>query len=155
MDNFPIATLAQQESPIHRAISNSQVKFSFIALKDLAAASATVLEEREKHFYAQYPLVSAGPHSYEEVVAIVEKEMGKQIRIQQIPYAEAVEGGMKRIAGTADPDPRTRNGLERLVLFYERRGLLGNSNQLAWLLGKSPISYAEWAREKLHGQNLW
>ena len=151
MDTFNVNKLAQQGHPVYSAAWDPTVEFCFIALKDLAAAAAVVLEQREKHIYAQYPLVSAGPHSYEEVVAIAGKEMGKKIRIEKLPYEEAIASRVRTFMGTEKEkvDPRTMDVLERLVLFYERRGLMGNSNQLEWLLGRKPTTYAEWVRYKL------
>ncbi|KAF2239831.1 NAD(P)-binding protein [Viridothelium virens] len=149
MDTFPVASLAQQESPVWPAPWDPKVQFCFIALKDLAAASAIVLEQREKHMYAQYPLVSAGPHSYEDVIAITGKEMGKAIRIEKTSYEGAIASRVKMLFGTEDCDPGMKDIMERLILYYERRGLLGNSNQLEWLLGRKPTSYAEWVRGNL------
>ena len=149
MDTFPVAQLAEQENAVYHAAWDPSVKFCFIALRDLGRASATVLEQREKHFYAQYPLVSAGPHSYEEVVSIAGEEMGKQIQIQKLPYEEAIGVRLRLLLGIENGDPKVQEILERLVLYYERRGLMGNPNQLEWLLGKKPTTYAEWVRETL------
>ncbi|KAI9693300.1 MAG: hypothetical protein M1822_005296 [Bathelium mastoideum] len=146
LDNIPITALAQQESPVFHAAWDPATRFCFIALRDLAAASAVVFEQRERHLYAQYPLVSTGPHSFEEVMHLLSQELGKPIRIEKMPYEEAVRGRMARMGGD---DPRTKDVTERLVLYYERRGLLGNSNQLVWLLGRPSTTCAEWARDKL------
>ncbi|KAI9695702.1 MAG: hypothetical protein M1820_008465 [Bogoriella megaspora] len=149
MDTFPVAMLAKQEHPVFPAAWDPKIEFSFIALRDLGEASAKVFVERERHFYAQYPLVSAGLHSYEEVVSIAGKEIGKKIAIEKLPYEEAVGSRLKMLTGTNHPNPRTKDTAERMLLFYNRRGLVGNSNQLEWLLERKPTSYAEWVRGKL------
>ena len=36
----------------------------------------------------------------------------------------------------------------RLLVYYNERGLIGNTNVLEMLLGKKPTSYSDWARLK-------
>jgi hypothetical protein len=52
-----------------------------VSLHDLAEAVAKVLNEREAHFYAQYPLCSTLPISDTEIMGVVEKHIGKKIEI--------------------------------------------------------------------------
>ena len=62
MDNLPLPLLWRQtrggEDPVFRTMWSTDVPFPFVTLHDVVEAMRTVLEEREKHFYAQYPLVS-------------------------------------------------------------------------------------------------
>ncbi|KAF2713114.1 hypothetical protein K504DRAFT_461693 [Pleomassaria siparia CBS 279.74] len=60
MDNIPIGLLllASQDDPVFPAAWSTVQPFSWLALADLAHAMRTVLDERERHFYATYPLVS-------------------------------------------------------------------------------------------------
>lgn len=44
-----------------------------------------------------------------------------------------------------------RDATERLVLYYSRRGLKGNSSVLEWLIGRKPTSHAEWTRQIVEG----
>lgn len=85
MEMFPVPLLIQQDNPVYTANWDPTVPFSFVALRDLGEAAAKVLNERETHYFAQYSLVSAGPYPYTEVVKIVGKEIGKEIRIEQRP----------------------------------------------------------------------
>jgi len=49
-----------------------------------------------------------------------------------------------------DPRPDlTRDGAERLVLFYSRHGLPGNPSVLTWLLGRKPRTVEQWIDEEL------
>lgn len=60
----------------------------------------TVLEEREKHFYAQYPLVStAAPLTFEQVMCIA----GERLR-----FEDAVRATLLRLKGTEEVDLRIR-----------------------------------------------
>ena len=62
MDNLPLPLLWRQtrggEDPVFHTMWSTDVPFPFVTLHDVVEAMRTVLEEREKHFYAQYPLVS-------------------------------------------------------------------------------------------------
>jgi hypothetical protein len=49
-----------------------------------------------------------------------------------------------RLKGTEEVDLRTRDAAQRMLLFYNYRGLIGNPNVLNWLIGRKPLSYADW-----------
>ncbi|KAJ9198005.1 hypothetical protein DTO207G8_4433 [Paecilomyces variotii] len=101
--------------------------FSFSIYEDYGEAAAKVFEEREKHYFAQYPLVSTYPTNYKSVVEAASRALGKEIRIERIPFERAV-GMMAQIRGGGPPDAKVQDALERLLLYYNRRGLLGNPN---------------------------
>ncbi|KAF2101837.1 NAD(P)-binding protein [Rhizodiscina lignyota] len=145
MDMFPVPMLVQQSSPIFVANWDPSIPFSFVALRDLGEAGAKVLIEREKHFFAQYPLVSDGPTPYTDVVRHASDAIGKSIKLEQRPFQEAVNFMLDRFFGE-DVPVRARDGMERMLLFYNRRGLVGNSNVLEWLLGRKPTSHEQWMR---------
>lgn len=146
MDMFPMPMLVQQSSPVYAANWDPSVPFSFLALRDLGEAAAKILTERETHYFAQYPLVSDGPIPYTEIVRHASEAMGKEIKLEVKSFQEAVNFMLTRMHGTTDVPARTRDGLERMLLFYNRRGLIGNSNVLEWLLGRKPTSHEQWVR---------
>lgn len=166
MDAYPIAQLVGQYNPSIQTLWKPHMPNSVIALRDLAEASAIVLSEREKHFFVQYPLVSTLPVSDVEIVSAIERHIGNSIEIKTPVFEDGVEsainylfGGkqdaiyagedvdndLRRLAADGDLRPDiTRDEAERLVLFYNRRGLKGNPNVLRWLLGREPTSIEEW-----------
>ncbi|KAJ4364628.1 hypothetical protein N0V83_009224 [Neocucurbitaria cava] len=151
MDNIPIGMLAQQESPVFKAAWSTDLKFSMLALKDLAAVMKTVLEEREKHFYAQYPLTSTNtPLTFGDAMSVISKKLGKEVKIEHLQYKDAVNGLLIRLYGTTEGvDPRSKDAAQRMVLFYDNRGLIGNSNVLEWVLGRKALQFDEWVQRKL------
>ncbi|KAI3323541.1 putative nucleoside-diphosphate-sugar epimerase [Xylariaceae sp. AK1471] len=177
MDAYPIPSLAKSERPSvilwHPNHGNSVV-----SLHDLAEAAAKVLNEREAHFYAQYPLCSTLPISDSELIAVVEKYIGKHIDIQVPSFEARVEmtfqylyGGSKEnvfagnqsgeetasshISPQGDPRPDlVRDAAERLVLFYNNRGLTGSPNVLRWLLGREPTTVDEYVQRELRNAGL-
>lgn len=147
MDLFPLQKLLSQEKPVYEASWNVDVPFSFLDLRDYAEATATVLDQREKHYLAQYSLVSTEqPLTYREFVDIVGKEIGKPVEVIQRPYEEVMESFLNMLFGSDDIDPRTRDATQRLILYYNNHGLRGNSNVLQWLLGRKPTPLAESVR---------
>ncbi|CAO2653701.1 Nn.00g031120.m01.CDS01 [Neocucurbitaria sp. VM-36] len=151
MDNIPVGMLAQQDSPVFKAAWNTDINFSMIALKDLADVMKTVLEEREKHIYAQYPLVSThSPLSFGEAMKTISKETGKNVKIDKLEYKDAVNGLLTRLYGTSEGvDVRSKDAAQRMILFYDTRGLVGNSNVLEWVLGRKAVQFDVWVKGKV------
>lgn len=143
MNMFPIQMLMNQDLPIYTAPYNVDTEMSFIVLGDLGEASARVLEEREKHYLAQYPLSGSMPLPYTQICKIASMKLGKEVQIKQLSYLDGVDAALKMMYGD-DPPARMRDGVERMLLFYNRRGLVGNPNVLKWLLGREPTSPEDW-----------
>jgi len=138
------------ERPVFRAAHSVQTPFSFTSLHDYAEASAKVIKERSKHFYATYQLVSTMPLKYTEYIKSVGEAMGKEIEIQEMSFDEAVGTFSERMFGSRDGGPQfLRDAIERLVLYYNHRGLYSNPNILEWLIGRTGSSPADVARHYL------
>lgn len=150
MDLFPIQEMLSQEKPMYEANWSVDIPFSFLDLQDFGEASAAVLNQREKHYLAQYNLVSTErPLPYREFVGIVSKEIGKTIEVRQKPYEDAVVSFLNMLFGSDNTDPRTRDTAQRIILYYNNHGLRGNSNALQWLLGRKPTPLAESVRMRV------
>ena len=106
-----------QDNPVYPALYDPTVPFSFLALRDFGEASARVVMEREKHYFAMYPLTSTGPMPYIEYVKTVGSEMGKDISIERIPYERAVDKMCEGLLKSKSADQRYRDGPERMLLF--------------------------------------
>ncbi|KAJ5101956.1 hypothetical protein NUU61_004178 [Penicillium alfredii] len=172
MDAYPVAALASQSSPSLERLWNPDVPNSMIALRDLAEAAARVLREGEPHYLAQYPLCSTLPISDTEVVKVIEKHTGKSIAVHVPSFETGVQNVLKFLFGgkqpghyvgelvdqdflspAADGDLRpdiTRDEAERLILFYNRRGLKGSPNVLRWLIQREPTTVDEWVQMQLN-----
>jgi uncharacterized protein YbjT (DUF2867 family) len=163
MDAFPVAMFAQQEKSVMERLWNAEVPNSLIALRDLAEAAAKVLNEQETHYLAEYPLCSTMPLSDAHIATAMTKRIGKEIEVKSPSFDKGVNTLLTYLfgakTGTAaeaaniyaqqqfsedelanEGDLRgdlVRDESERLVLFYNRRGLKGSPNVLRWLLGRS------------------
>lgn len=150
MDMFPAGLLLSQSEPVYRANWNTSIRFSFIALQDLAEAAAKVVGEREKHYMAQYPLCSTHALSYDEVINIVGQEMGKNITVETRTVVEAADALLTLLFGSAEKaHPRARDAAHRMILFYNYHGLKGNPNVLEWLIGRKATTHQSWTRVQI------
>jgi uncharacterized protein YbjT (DUF2867 family) len=149
MDMFSIAKLLSSPDPeVTCTINwNPDVEFTFVALSDLGAAAKVVLEERERHFYTSYELVGTGKLTYREICGIAGEVIGKKVKVEKRGSEEATGALLRMLfAGKeGEINNRTRDGVERLILYYNRRGLVGNKNILTWLIRREPMSWREWA----------
>lgn len=161
LDAYPVADLARQDAPVLEKWWAPQHANSVIALQDLAEATAKVLNEREKHYLAEYPLCSTMPISEIDIVKIISDRIGKKV-VLKTPSFEAgvhrLQSSLFRTTGTkvsslaSEGDSRpdlVRDTVERLILFYNGRGLKGSPNVLRWLLGREPATVEEWVERTL------
>jgi uncharacterized protein YbjT (DUF2867 family) len=145
-ENTPFGLLMSQEKPVYPMAYGPNIQMSFTAIRDMGEVAANVFEQREKHYFAEYPIISTMPMKYSDFLDILGKEMGKPIRIEQKPFEDAVDGLVKRFFRDQEVVPQTVDIVERLLLYYTRRGILGNTFTTKCLLGREPTGCEEWAR---------
>lgn len=150
MDMIPVAKMAKEvgDEVVLPARWDPAVEFSFVAVKDLGAIGAKIVDEGTKHSFATYELCGTVPISYEEVCKIIGEAIGKEVVVEQAGYEEAVSGFLEMAYGD-EVDIYTRDTTERMLLYYNRRGLKGNPNVMTWLLGRKPMGIAEWVKEQI------
>lgn len=147
-----LLALKDATDPIFMAAHDPKVAFSFSCIRDHAEVSVKVIQERERHFYATYQLVSTWPMKYSDYVQSVAEVIGKKIEIKQLPYEETVQLYCKLVFGTQKLNENFRDGPERLLLYYNRRGIVGNPGVLEWLLGRPGTKPAQLARTMLQSR---
>ncbi|KAK4184775.1 hypothetical protein QBC35DRAFT_39561 [Podospora australis] len=153
MDVFPLRIILNQKPAdggpiVYKAAWRPEIKTSFVTLRGQSEAASVVLEERERHLYATYLLVSTPePILYAEFVRRAVAVAGERIEVGYQRYEEAVALYLGILFGGEDKaDPEVRDGLQRTLLYYKHRGLLGSSTQLEWLIGRKGETVEEWAR---------
>ena len=151
IDNFPIKNIKKQENPIFQAHWNPEIKFSFLYLKDLAEITLKIIKEGPKHYYASYQLASTQPMTYTELCSITSKMIKKNINIEQEKFEENYLNFLKQINGNSDGPyhPTMRDAVQRMLLYYNDRGLIVSTNVMTWLLGHEPISVENWLQHTL------
>ena len=156
-DNAMPRMLALMKSPrpVFMAAHNPAVSFSFSCTFDLAQVSAKVIREGSKHYFATYQLVSTWPMKYTEFVESIGKEMGRTIEIQQSPYDEITEKYCELVFGKDQVvDQSMRDGPERLLLYYNSRGIVGNPGTQEWLLNRPGTTPAQLFRRLMDQQGV-
>ncbi|KAL2192579.1 hypothetical protein P885DRAFT_47339 [Corynascus similis CBS 632.67] len=150
MDAFPLRAL--YAPIIYKCAWRPENATSFVTLYDQSEATRVILEERERHFYATYQLVSTpAPISYTEFVQRAVSTAGRKAEVGYRGFEEAMAFYMQIMFGSEEKaDPEVRDGLQRTLLYYNHRGLLGSSTQLEWLVGRKGQTVEEWARSVLY-----
>lgn len=128
------------------AAHNPDVTFSFSCLYDFAEASAKVIQERSRHYFATYQLVSTWPMKYSDYIQEVGSAMGKTVNIKHTPFEEVVDLYTSNVFGRADVDLKFKEGPARMLLYYNGRGLMANPRMTEWLLERPATSPFELAK---------
>jgi uncharacterized protein YbjT (DUF2867 family) len=126
-------------SGIYRVPYPVETRLSLVDLDDVAEAAAIVLTHAG-HSGATYELAGTPPLSQIEIA----ETFGKALRKPVGAEAEAIEDWDHR-ARAAGMDDYSRETLTKMFRAYARDGLKGNPNVLGWLLGRPPVSLADFA----------
>jgi uncharacterized protein YbjT (DUF2867 family) len=114
---------------------------AMIDLYDFAQVVVKVVRERDAHFAATYELTAPGAHSAHDIGAALTSAMGRPIDVKQVSadtYLKAFYGSI------GNEDLRHQHGVFRAIsLWYSQYDFIGNSNVLAWLLGRAPTTLQE------------
>ncbi|OAP63884.1 hypothetical protein AYL99_03111 [Fonsecaea erecta] len=162
MDNFLGQLLSQQQQKQKDPVTftapfNPAVPMSFTALRDHAEVAVKVVRERARHFFATYQLVSTRPMTTAAYADAVVAVLGRRVDIKRLPLEQAADAFVRMTWGSPaasdddddDVDQTYRDAPERMLLYYNSRGLLGNPGVLEWLLGREPTTPADLARLRL------
>ncbi|MEE8523377.1 MAG: NmrA family NAD(P)-binding protein [Thermoanaerobaculia bacterium] len=110
-------------------------RLSLVDLEDVAEVAAKVLTE-DGHAGAIYELCGREALDQQEVAAVLTDAVGRQVRAVNIPI-----GDWRRQARASDLDDDRWAALTAMFRYYDRHGLVGNSNVLHWLLDREPTSF--------------
>jgi NAD(P)H dehydrogenase (quinone) len=114
----------------------ASTRISLVDLDDVAAAAA-VVATNDDHIGATYELVGTAALSQVEVANIISRVLGKPIVVEE----ESADAWSAR-ARNAGMGDYQRDALLRMFRYYGEHGLVGNINELKWLLGRDPTPLA-------------
>ena len=146
IEQFPLQKLLSEEHPVFPARRDPTVPFSYTNLIDYGEAAAKVLEERQKHFWATYQLVSTAPLTYQNMCVTLGGLIEKEVKIEVLPFQAFVEGSVEAMFGLPE-HPRSRDEAQRMLLYYNYRGLVGSTNVLRWVLGRETTRWEAYVRD--------
>ncbi|KIJ46905.1 hypothetical protein M422DRAFT_29092 [Sphaerobolus stellatus SS14] len=117
----------------------------FVDLVDIAAVVRKILQDPDDHNLARYELVSQNI-SYKDIAKLVSEAARREIKCDDMTPAEYL--------ATMNSERNIRNEYTedivlRILLYYDRWGLVGNSNTLRWLLGREPNSWQSYLKREI------
>ena len=115
-------------------------RISIVDLSDVAAVAAKVLTE-SGHDYAIYELAGPENLSQSDVANRLQNYLHKDVVAEEID--QAVWRQNVKEAGVAKYPIET---LLKMFRYYAENGFTGNSNILAWLLGRTPTMFEQYLR---------
>ncbi|KDQ50577.1 hypothetical protein JAAARDRAFT_41895 [Jaapia argillacea MUCL 33604] len=131
---------------------NVDVLQGFLDLTDLGIVTRDILLDPTPHAYASYQPVGQNCTNSEITQIIRTGSKKDNIEAFTAPREETLQGFRQRgVVGPVLADYSV-DGLERMLFYYDKRGIPGSSNTLRWLLGREPTSWAERVRRDLELQ---
>jgi uncharacterized protein YbjT (DUF2867 family) len=123
---------------------NPANEMGFLDLRDMAKVVGVILDRPEKHYLARYELCGMNI-SYLAYGRLMSEYSGKEVQIKKSDPREVAKAAAK---GNVDFEDR----LARMFFYYDRWGLVGNSNILEWLLGGEVGTPDEYIKDALAGK---
>jgi uncharacterized protein YbjT (DUF2867 family) len=120
-----------------------QIPLSFVDMDNVAEVAAKVVTEGG-HLRATYELCGSDLLSSLDIARIISEESGEKVKAEAIPPDVFIAQFTSKVSDDYSIDAKWR-----LISYYNRYGLSGNPNVLAWLLGRAPTSFAEYVRRGL------
>lgn len=149
MESFDLPGFIKGGGSVMPRFWNPETQFSLVSTRDVGEVCANIFADPEKHLYATYQLVgTASPMSYVDAAAIVSEELGRDVKLEQ----KSLEDGVEIFAGAlthGKPEEagfEMRQGIGKMFMYYNGKGLVGNKNVLEMLLGRRPLDYRDWVK---------
>ena len=117
---------------------------SMVDLGDVTDVAALVLSHPERHAAATYELAGPGRFTAHDIGQLLSAVTGRPVAVERLD----LEAFVLARFGSGDPETlqhqlRTSRAIEAR---YSNHDFLGNPNVLAWLLGRPPTSFEQFAR---------
>ncbi|KIJ23653.1 hypothetical protein M422DRAFT_249632 [Sphaerobolus stellatus SS14] len=143
MQNIPLdAVLSSGLIPTGFSTS---VAHGFVDLNDVSLVARKVILDPARHNLAQYELVGENI-SYDEITSMLSRISRRNIQCEVLTPTEFV--ARLRLSGEVRTE-YAEDSLVRMLVYYDRWGLVGNSNALKWLLGREPTKWEAYAQREL------
>lgn len=152
METFDLPRFIEEDSIIMPRFWNPETLFSLVSTLDVGEASANILSDPEKHVYATYQLVGTSePMSYVHAARIIGEELGRDVQLEHKPLEESVKIFTSVLTHDKPEEAsfELKQGVGKMFMYYNEKGLLGNSNVLGMLLGRTPLGYREWVKFRI------
>lgn len=143
MQNISISqTLRSGKIPLGYSAS---ISHGFVDLIDVIDVAAKIILNPSPHYFARYELVGQNI-SYEDIARLISQLSRRTVRCDVMTNVEFLQ---KMKASGEVHNENAEDSLMRLMVYYDRWGLIGNSNTLRWLLGREPTTWDSYVRREL------
>ncbi len=121
---------------------------SMVDISDVTEVAAAVLTNSDRHAGATYELVAPGRYTAHDLAKISSGVVGREVSAEYIDP----ETFFKQRHGGADPSQfQYEMRLVRAIsTHYSNHDFIGNSNVLTWLLGREPMTWAQFVQREFH-----
>jgi uncharacterized protein YbjT (DUF2867 family) len=114
-----------------------ETRLSLVDLEDVAEVAAKVILGAGFNG-GVYELVGTPPHAQTEIAAMIAAQIGRSVQVATLARTDwensVRQGGMDEYAICT---------LLKMFEYYETYGMGGNSNVLAWILGRPPLTFPQ------------
>ena len=134
------------EDGVLRVPYSVEAKFSFIDLEDIAEAAKIILTE-PNHLNATYELAGTSPMSHVEVTEIFRRVLNRDVHAEE----EEISDWRLHTEGLSD---HALENLAKMFEYYDQWGLVGNPNELRWVLKREPTSLESFIERTVKERNV-
>jgi uncharacterized protein YbjT (DUF2867 family) len=118
-------------------------RISIVDLQDVAAAVEVVLTQRG-HNSAIYELAGPEPLSQDEVAKTLEAQLSRPVKAVALDRGQWAEN-----ARNSNLNEASITTLLKMFEYYEKNGLIGNSNVLEYLLKRPATRFADFVQQQI------
>lgn len=146
MQNIMVSWDAIMELGVYAVPYPAETRIGLVDLQDVARVAAVVLTE-PGHEGATYELAGGQPLSQGQVAGALSQVLMRDVRVEQIAIEEWRRAAVARGLGEYQV-----NALIKMFRYYERFGFWGNPKVLTWLLGRAPVTFADFVRRQARAE---
>jgi uncharacterized protein YbjT (DUF2867 family) len=128
------------QNGVLRAAWSLDRRQSLVDLGDVTDVAADILSDPRRHRAATYELVGTEPLTARDMGDIIGRVRGLAVKMEEID-AETYLLGL--FGKKLDPEQHEARVGHSLHMRYSSHDFLGNSNVLAWLLGRKPTTFEQ------------
>jgi len=122
-----------------------QIEHGFVDLQDLAKVVCSIISDPKHHNYARYELVAENT-SYDNIAQLISKEAKKNVHCHILPMKDYLNIMMSSYYVRNE---HAEDAIVRMMMYYDRWGVLGNPNVLRYLLGREPTRWKDYLKREL------
>src|SRR5260370_5607568 len=138
--------------PVKWCLTESRMKLRNSSCNPLSISRYSsrrgIWSERERHFAASCELNSDVCHSIHEIAGMISEVTKKGINIRRIGVEQLPRG---MYGSSFDPDKLRYeiDAFQSMATWCDKYDLVGNTNVMAWLLNRNPMSMSTYIQQQL------